>query len=538
MMQNKNKAELLGKHCYSHPSKNGCIRIKIVGIINTIAFQKARLCAEKLCQHLPFKFSSPQIIEMFQTDWHEYIIKMKRQIGGRMWSLAQAVAVFINDEFLGSDVELLRYLSRDYIFSLPVGAEYYENRAMESCKKFIEKSKRKYVYFTLSTHHSIIGSLVFMLYSDLLPLTCQHFLNLCTGYDERKQCYKDPYYINTYVHRIVKNGWIQCGDLELFETDKDDINDVIIIPDESYCIPHDRQGVLSMANDGKHHNQSQFTVCLKPNPWMNHFYVAFGQLIDGVRALKKLENMSTYYEQPVKEIIVSQCGEYVFGDEIKMETESKIFLEHQSPASMEGEYVGDIDTFDFYSITPWLDNIVDTIDVRDTASLLMTERYLNGLYCLASDYKSGMDMRIYEKVDIVGTTKYDTTAKLYDLLLNFHPDTMNEDEKMSFISEISKIILAYVLYYEHNEFCLNHISMHTHATIHQILEIAHEITLKAIERDKRNYISRACGDLEIEKIFEEKHFKNVLVSEDCMLLLEEIITKAILCLMRTFEMQE
>lgn len=49
------------------------------------------------------------------------------------------------------------------------------------------------------------------LYSDLLPLTCQHFLNLCNGYDEVRQCYRDAYYINTRVHRIVKNGWIQCG---------------------------------------------------------------------------------------------------------------------------------------------------------------------------------------------------------------------------------------------------------------------------------------------------------------------------------------
>lgn len=39
-----------------------------------------------------------------------------------------------------------------------------------------------------------------------------------------------------------------------------------------------------------------------------------------------LEDISTYYEHPIKEIVISQCGEYIFGDEIKMETESKIFL--------------------------------------------------------------------------------------------------------------------------------------------------------------------------------------------------------------------
>lgn len=57
---------------------------------------------------------------------------------------------------------------------------------------------------------------------------------------------------------------------------------------------------------------------------------------------------------------------------------------------MEGEYVINDNMFDYYSITPWFDNIVDKIDVRDTASLLIAERYLNGLYCLATDYEPGI----------------------------------------------------------------------------------------------------------------------------------------------------
>ncbi|OAD54185.1 Peptidyl-prolyl cis-trans isomerase-like 6, partial [Eufriesea mexicana] len=437
IMQNNDRRELLKNYCLSS-LKNDCIKIKIVGIVNTIAFQKARICAEKLYQHLPFKFFIPQIIEMFQIEWHEYIHKMKRQIGGKMWSLTQTVAVFINDEFLGSDVEFLRYISQNYIFSLPVGVEFYENLATERCKQFIEKSK---------------------LYSDLLPLTCQYFLNLCTGYDEVKECYKDAYYINTHLHRIVKNGWIQCGGFESHLINENTAN--VEIPDESYCIPHDRRGVLSIVNNGKHCNKSQFIICLKPNPWMNYFYVAFGQLVDGARTLKILENISTYYEHPIKQVIISRCGEYIFGDEIKMETESKIFFEHSSPISMEGENVRVSDSaFNFCSITPWLDNIVDKVDVRDTKSLLIAEQYLNGLYCLSSDYEP-------------------------------------------------------------------------------VLKIAHEISLKAIEKaETKSLIFQKCRYSKIRKMFEVNHVNNILVSEDCMSLLEEILNKAIVCLMRTFEIQE
>lgn len=79
-MQSKVKSGLLTKQCCSSFTNNNCIKIKVVGIVNTVAFQKARVCAEKLHQHLPFKFSFPQLIEMFQIDWHEYTQKMKRVI--------------------------------------------------------------------------------------------------------------------------------------------------------------------------------------------------------------------------------------------------------------------------------------------------------------------------------------------------------------------------------------------------------------------------------------------------------------------------
>ncbi|XP_049947687.1 uncharacterized protein LOC126455973 [Schistocerca serialis cubense] len=49
-----------------------------------------------------------------------------------------------------------------------------------------------------------------------------------------------------------------------------------IFPDESYCISHNRRGVLSMANDGRHTNGSQFIITLQPALWMDYYYVAFG----------------------------------------------------------------------------------------------------------------------------------------------------------------------------------------------------------------------------------------------------------------------
>lgn len=71
--------------------------------------------------------------------------------------------------------------------------------------------------------------------------------------------------------RIVKNSWIQCGGWSLPGKR---------MPCENYIIPHDRRGVLSMCNEGRHRNNStQFFVTLAPAPWMDYKYVAFGYII-------------------------------------------------------------------------------------------------------------------------------------------------------------------------------------------------------------------------------------------------------------------
>lgn len=75
--------------------------------------------------------------------------------------------------------------------------------------------------------------------------------------------------------RIVSSNRLPT-DIELIRGGGGTATNGGVIPDESYCVPHNRRGVLSMANNGKDSNGSQFIVSLKPNPWMDYYYVAFG----------------------------------------------------------------------------------------------------------------------------------------------------------------------------------------------------------------------------------------------------------------------
>ncbi|XP_068633540.1 uncharacterized protein [Battus philenor] len=139
----------------------------------------------------------------------------------------------------------------------------------------------------------MVGLLIaYQLYSDIAPLTCENFLRLCKE--------KRGGYSGTPVHRIVKDGWIQCGGYGLKTTPLDC---------ENFIVPPDRRGVLCMANDGRHTDCStQFFVLLQPAPWMEKKYVAFGQLVDGERTLQRIENVPTFYESPTSEIIIFEAG--------------------------------------------------------------------------------------------------------------------------------------------------------------------------------------------------------------------------------------
>lgn len=64
-----------------------------------------------------------------------------------------------------------------------------------------------------------------------------------------------------------------------------------------------------------------------------------------------------------------------------------------------------------------------------------------------------MDMHVYEEIHLIPKRSYESTteAMLRQLLLQFHPSEMGTEEKLMFISQISKIILAYIFRYKDNK---------------------------------------------------------------------------------------
>jgi len=168
----------------------------------------------------------------------------------------------------------------------------------------------KYVFLEVSIDGSVVGRLVFELFSKLAPKTCENFEALCTGERGKSKGGVILSYKSCPIHRIKKGGWIQGGDIVNMDGSGGCTAIGGPIPDESFELSHDEPGVLGMCNVGHHTSGSQFYVTLRSQTSLDKQYVAFGRLIDGTKLLQFLGDMETVADRPLADLSISSCGNF------------------------------------------------------------------------------------------------------------------------------------------------------------------------------------------------------------------------------------
>ncbi len=129
------------------------------------------------------------------------------------------------------------------------------------------------------------GEFLVELFADKAPLTVANFL----GYVD------DGFYIGTLFHRVVKGFMIQGGGLDNMMREKPTRPPVV---NEATNGLKNLEGTVAMARTANPHSAcAQFFINTVDNPDLDHQgedefgYCVFGQVIDGMDVVKKIEKV-------------------------------------------------------------------------------------------------------------------------------------------------------------------------------------------------------------------------------------------------------
>lgn len=173
------------------------------------------------------------------------------------------------------------------------------------------------VYFDIAIGDEPVERIIMQLFASITPKTCENFRALCTGEKGAGKLFgKALHYRKCHFHRIIPGFMCQGGDI----TDGDGTGGESIYHGEIYggkfadewngkYIAHAVPGLLSMANNGRNSNGSQFFMTTAATPWLDQRHVVFGRVIKGMDIVKQMEALGSPSGHVRCKVVIDDCGE-------------------------------------------------------------------------------------------------------------------------------------------------------------------------------------------------------------------------------------
>lgn len=285
------------------------ITLRIYGVINDIAYQMMKTCAEDLHGQNPEIIAKPSLFPMLEFEWSYFISYKKKEINGELWAFNENAIIYANNFFIGGAKDFLKWAQLEQCYENFRPLVLYNSMADKAYETYLKSRNHEFVFLEFTHNNEILGKIIIELFNDLVPKTCRNFRSLCTeecGFSTETDTHLS--YKTSTIHRIVDNGWIQGGDIVGNKGCNGESIYGKTFEDENFVVEHNRPGIVGMANNGRHTNASQFYITLQTATWMNKKFVAFGQIIDGSTTMEKITSVAKVNERPVKPVIISDCG--------------------------------------------------------------------------------------------------------------------------------------------------------------------------------------------------------------------------------------
>lgn len=148
----------------------------------------------------------------------------------------------------------------------------------------------------IATIKTNMGDIEIKLFPNEVPKTVKNFVGLA----------EKDYYNGVIFHRVIEGFMIQGGDPSGTGSGGSSYYGGTFEDEFSQKLRHDSPGVVSMANRGPNTNTSQFFITLKATPWLDGKHSVFGEVVNGMDVVRKIEKVETNdKDRPVNDVVMN-----------------------------------------------------------------------------------------------------------------------------------------------------------------------------------------------------------------------------------------